>query len=63
MALIFRPLGPGGGSRLRRGLRAAFRGSIAAFGVARLHLAPRTAGGVFVHAGIFSVLSPLAGSE
>jgi 2-polyprenyl-6-methoxyphenol hydroxylase-like FAD-dependent oxidoreductase len=63
MALIFRPLGPQGGSRLRRGLRAAFRGSVAAFGVARLHLVLRTAGGVFLHGDAFSVLSPLAGSE
>jgi hypothetical protein len=45
MALKVRLMGPKGGSRLRRGLRAAFRGSIVAFDVPGLQLAFWTLGG------------------
>ena len=63
MALMVRFLGLQGGPRPRPALRAAFRGSIAASGVARLQLALQTAGGKFVRAGFFPVLCPLAGSD
>ena len=63
MALMIRSLGVSAGSRSRRGLRAAFRGSIAALGVARLHLGWHTAGGALVNSGVLPVLSPLASSD
>jgi hypothetical protein len=46
MALKVRYKGPSGGSRLCWRLRAAFRGSVAAFGALRLHSARWSSGGV-----------------
>jgi hypothetical protein len=56
MALKVRLMGPKGGSRLRRGLRAAFRGSIVAFECAGASVSVLDARGVFLHGGILRAL-------